>query len=325
MKCTNKKLLSLLIIFSCIVLNACGVKYELPYSADSEVSSFNIKENKTEVSVVEPFAHKLCVIDTNVDASSIDMGSSAYGALFDVGHYNTIYAKNVFERVYPASLTKIMTAIVAIKKLPLDTLLTASSNVYIKDKQAQVINLREGDQLTLEQALNILLVYSANDIAILIAEGVSGSVDSFVADMNAEARELGATNTHFTNPHGLQDEEHYTTPYDLYLMMNEAVKFDAFCNIIEKPSYQTIYYDALGREVEVDEESTNLYISGSQNAPAGITVIGGKTGTTSMAGHCLILYSRDTLSNPYISIVMKADKRDLLYKYTDALLNKIGK
>lgn len=325
MKCTNKRLLSLFVL--CLIfITGCGNnKYDIPYSADTNISSFSIIEDSENSSKIDPFAKKLVVVEGNVDTSSIDIREATAAGMFDLTKGSAIYAKDIFEKMNPASLTKIMTAIVAMKNASPDLVLTASANVYVSDSSAQVVNIKEGDQMTLEQALNMMLVYSANDAANLIAEGVGGTIENFVIMMNAEANSLGATGTHFTNPNGLHDAEHYSTPYDMYLMMNTAIQYDLFNQIITKPEYQTVYYNAAGNEVSLEVESTNYYLIGKKTGPAGVTIIGGKTGSTSMAGHCLVLYSKDSKGAPYISVVMNSDNRDNLYAYTTELLEKIGK
>ena len=158
-----------------------------------------------------------------------------------------------------------------------------------------------------------------------IAEGVAGSVEAFADMMNQEALALGATNTHFVNPHGLPDEDHYTTVYDMYLIMNAAINYSAFTEIIQMDSYTTVYTDKNGASREVSVSSTNRYMQGTAEIPGGITIIGGKTGTTNAAGHCLILLSRDAASNPYISVIMRADGGDFLYSQMTDLLEEINK
>ena len=216
-----------------------------------------------------------------------------------------------------------MTALVALKHSSADTLLTASANVTNLESGATTCGLREGDQMTLAQALHVLLINSANDAAVMIAEGIAGSIEGFSEMMNEEALQLGATNTHFVNPHGLSDEEHYTTVYDIYLIMNEAVKYDMFNEIIRMAEYTTVYNDRNGSPKELSVKSTNAYLSGTE-APAGVTVMGGKTGTTSAARNCLVLLARDTAGNPYISVILKAETRDALYLQMTELLNEIN-
>lgn len=296
----------------------------MPYSADSEVSSFRVVDLEEERGTAVPFASGLCVVNSNIDSSDVDMTAASGAGLFDIKNCNTLYAKNAHEKLYPASLTKVMTALVAMKHGSNEMMLTASANVKIQESGAQVCGIKEGDQMTLDQALHLLLLNSANDAAVMIAEGIAGSVEAFADMMNEEALLLGATNTHFVNPHGLPDDNHYTTVYDMYLIMNEAINYSSFNDIIHMDTYTTVYTDKNGASKEITVNNTNRYIQGTAQAPSGITVMGGKTGTTNAAGHCLVLLSRDSSSKPYISIIMRAESGDLLYSQMTDLLEEIN-
>lgn len=314
-------------VLSCslVLMSGCGMNgYEMPYSVDSESSSFRIVNIEEESGVAVPFAADLCVVASDVDSDSLDMSNVSGAALFDINSKDTIYAKNAHEKLYPASLTKVMTALVALKYGTSDMMLTASANVTNLESDAQTCGLKEGDQMTLAQALHILLINSANDAAVMVAEGVAGSVEEFAELMNQEALAIGATNTHFVNPHGLSDDNHYTTIYDMYLIMNAALNYDMFAEIIRMDSYSTVYYDKSGNSKELSVKSTNFYLAGEAEPPAGVTVLGGKTGTTNAAGHCLILVSKDTSNNPYISIILRAESRDELYTQMTELLSEIN-
>lgn len=329
MKITNKNKWKkcITVFLACLMLQSstgCGVSYELPYTVNSDTSSFRIVNPYEEASSAVPFAADLCVTDGNVNTDALDMSHVTGAALFDLNRKETVYAKNVHDKLYPASLTKVMTALVALKHGSADMLLTASANVTNLESGAQTCGLKEGDQMTLAQALHVLLINSANDAAVMIAEGVAGSVEEFAKLMNEEAKELGATNTNFVNPHGLSDDNHYTTVYDLYLIMNEAIQYDLFNEIIGMSSYTTVYQTANGSSRELTVNSTNHYLQGEAQAPSGVTVHGGKTGTTNAAGHCLVLISRDTAGNPYISVILRADSRDDLYTQMSELLTEIN-
>ena len=178
--------------------------------------------------------------------------------------------------------------------------------------------------MTLDQALHILLMYSANDVAMLIAENIGGSIEGFVEMMNAEAVRLGATNTHFANPHGLTEENHYTTAYDLYLIFNEALKYEDMTQIMHMTTYDTVYTDGQGNSKELSVKTTNRYLRGDFSPPENVTVIGGKTGTTNAAGHCLILLTRDTSGNSYVSVILRDENSDDLYTDMTGLLRKIN-
>ncbi|GFI47256.1 D-alanyl-D-alanine carboxypeptidase DacB [Lachnospiraceae bacterium] len=334
MRCTDKqprgalKKRTLLAVVTALafLLTGCGQpQYDMRYTADSEVSSFRIVSLGAEQRTAEAFAAGLCVVGSDIASEDVDMSNAVGAGLFDVNRQKTLYAKNVHERLYPASLTKVMTALVAMENGTNDMRLTASANVKITESGAQLAGIKEGDQMTLDQALHLLLINSANDVAVMIAEGIAGSVDGFTDMMNQKALSLGATNTHFANPHGLSDEEHYTTVYDMYLIMNEAVKYALFNEIIHMDSYNTVYTDRNGNSKDITVKNTNRYIQGDFQPPSGITVLGGKTGTTSAAGSCLVLISRDSSGNPYISVIMRADSSDFLYSQMTDLLEEINK
>lgn len=315
-----------ILLFTVCAPAGCGdLSYEMAYQVDSDISSFNAVARQ-ETRTAAPFAADLCVIvGNNIKDDSADMSSAEAAGLFGLDEREVIFAKNVHERLYPASLTKVMTALVALENGRLNQVLTASNAVNITEAGAQLCGLKSGDTMTLDQALRILIVYSANDVAMLIAENIGGSVEGFVQMMNDKAKEIGATNTNFMNPHGLTDLNHYTTAYDLYLIFNEAIKYETFNEIIHMSGYQTVYYDKDGREKNFDKRTTNRFVNGGQKAPANVTVIGGKTGTTSAAGHCLILLSRDESGSPYISVILRSETTDSLYAGMEDLLEEIHK
>lgn len=306
------------------VFSGCGsLKYDMDYQAAAKVSSFNVTVGK-ESGLATPFAADLCVVSGNIDSDTVDMTKAEAAVLFDLSGREVLYSKNAHEKLYPASLTKVMTALVALQNGSLDQMLTATDAVKITESGAQLCGLKPGDTMTLDQALHILLMYSANDAANLIAENIGGSVEHFVEMMNEEAKRLGATNTNFVNAHGLTDEEHYTTPYDLYLIFNEAIKYETFSEIIQMTSYQTTYYDSKGKAKEVSYATTNRFLKGDFQAPANVNIIGGKTGTTAAARHCLILLSRDVQGSPYISVILKAETNDDVYTQMADLLDEIN-
>ena len=326
MKCTNKIKtgLILLCIFA-VVFVGCGENdYTFEYSKNHHTSSFNIISSTTP-QTVSSFASDICVVTTDIPADDFSVEGESAAGLFDVKNNQVIYAKDANEMLYPASLTKVMTALVAIKNGNPEDILVATDNVKITERGATLIGLKSGDTMTLNQALHILLINSSNDVANLIAENIGGDIETFIGMMNEEAVRLGATNTNFTNPHGLSDSNHYTTVYDMYLIFNEAIKYDLFNEIIHTQSYETVYYDSRGREKEVSITTTNMFLRGNYTAPDNMTVVGGKTGTTDMAGHCLLLLTKDTSGNPYIGVILRASSRDLINKEMVQMLSEINK
>lgn len=322
MKCTNRKCLCAgLSALLLLCMTGCGSKtIAMDYKEQNDIQASVLEDRKAEA-----FAADLCVVNDNVsEDTDVEMEKESAAGLFDVNGKRVIYAKDIHERLYPASLTKIMTALVALKYGNTEDVITVTDNVNINESGAQLCGLKAGDQLTLNQALHALLIYSANDAGVAIAEHIGGSIEGFADMMNAEAVSIGATNSHFVNPHGLPDNDHYVTAYDMYLIIDEAMKYDLFNEIIHMSEYSTIYSDKDGKDKEMSVKTTNLFLKGDYNAPEKITVIGGKTGTTNAAGNCLILVTRDTAGNPYISVILRASKREVLYPEMIGLLNEIN-
>lgn len=270
------------------------------------------------------FGASLCVGgNSDVLSEGVTESLSEAAGLFDLGHGEILYARNIHERLYPASTTKLLTAYVAIKYGDLSATATVSEQALELESGSSVCGLSVGDVISLEQLLYGLLLSSGNDAANVIAELVCGSTEAFAERMNQEALALGATNSHFVNAHGLPNEEHYTTVYDLYLIAQAAMGLEQFQKVIETESYEAAYQDREGNPVTKKWRTTNQYFSGDAQAPEGVTVLGGKTGTTNEAGYCLVLYSKGADGTPYISVVLKAENRSNLYEHMTELLEKI--
>lgn len=255
----------------------------------------------------------LCVASDNVSWNDFQTKDKFHAsALFQIDDAKVVYADKIHEKLYPASTTKILTAYLALKYGNLDDVVTVSENAVNIPVDSSKAGLRAGDKLTLEALLYSLMLPSGNDSAVAVAEHISGDVKTFVSLMNEEAKKLGATNSNFINPHGYHDENHYTTAYDLYLIFNECIKYDKFLEIVSSAAYKTTITQKNGTYREASWNQSNQYINGAREIPKNIDVIGGKTGTTDEAGACLILYSKAN-EHPYISIIMGADLRNILY------------
>ena len=307
-------------------MSGCGSKsYSYAFDVNNNKSAFRF-ETSNKNDIVDSFASHIAVVSGDVIVGDeVSTGANSYGAalLVDKDSNDVIFSKNANARLYPASMTKVMTAIVALENEDVDKVLTADSSCVITAGDEQKIGLQPGDTMTLDQALHILLIYSANDVAIMIANNIAGSVDAFADMMNKKANELGATNTHFVNPNGLHDENHYTTAYDMYLMFNEACKSELFTQIVNMREYSTEYKDSAGSPIKFECTNTNRFMKGLVKAPTNITVIGGKTGTTLAAGSCLVMLSKDAKGESYISCVMKGTNIDATYGKTANMLDAV--
>ncbi len=263
----------------------------------------------------------ICFSSINVPAPSLGELTAVSAACFDLNKAEVIYSKDIFERVYPASTTKLLTAYVASKYTnPSDIVTISKDNCGIEIAGAQLTGFKAGDTITMEDLLYCLLMFSANDAAVAIAEHVSGSVDAFCKLMNTEAKSIGATGTHFTNPHGLQDPNHYTTAYDIYLIFNECLKDPFLKGIMTGSSHISHIYSTDGTVRDYEVVPTNYYAKGLSTAPDGIKVLCGKTGETIAAKNCLIIYSETEDGHRYITELFKAKDRDTVYREMNLLL-----
>lgn len=325
MKCINKAFLLSLTVLSVFLFAGCRNKeFSMEFDRNMNSTSYSMVSIAEVNSTLTPYTESICVDFGEYPKNSEYLMAEA-GGLFDMTGYDVVYGKNLYQSMNPASLTKIMTAYVALKYGNLGDRLTVSENAMITESGAQTAGLKVGDTMTLEQALNIMMVCSANDAAAAIAEHVGGgNIDVFVNAMNAEALRIGATGTHFTNPHGLTNEAHKTTPYDLYLIFNEALKDETFKTIIGQVAYSTNIYDAAGNPKEISVNSTNSFLRGDYEAPPEVAVLGGKTGTTAAAGSCLAIYAKDSANRYFVSVILNAPDRETSYTDTIALLQLHG-
>lgn len=199
-----------------------------------------------------------------------------------------LYSKNIDDQHYPASITKIMTVLLALENLDMDEEVIFSHNaVYSIDYGSSSIARDEGEILTVEECLYAIMLESANECANAIAEHISGSVEAFAELMNERAYELGCTNTHFMNPHGLPNEEHYTSAHDMALITREAIKYEKFRQISGTSRY--ILRATNKKDDELYMSNHHYMISNNKTSRyLDETVFAGKTGYTSAALNTLV-------------------------------------
>lgn len=239
--------------------------------------------------------------------------------LVEVSTGRIIYEKNSTKQMYPASTTKMVTAILVIENCDLQEIVTVSETALQNIPTGYVTcDLSVGEEISVNDLLYALMVPSANDAAYVLAEHVAGSVDAFADMMNNKAREIGCTATHFVNPNGIHDSRHYTTAYDLYLIAKYCMQNETFRNIVSTKEYTlpaTNKHEAADRTFTttndlLNPEKTNYYK----------TAIGIKTGHTSMAGHCLVSESsREGLD--FISVVLNSESDNKRFSDSVNLFN----
>ncbi len=207
--------------------------------------------------------------------------------LMDANTGKILYEKNAHEKIYPASTTKIMTAILALENRNLSHVAKVSYNaIFSVPVGYSNANLQLDEELTMEQLLNVLLIPSANDAANVIAEDIGGSVESFASMMNTKALEIGCKNTHFVNANGVHNEEHYSTAYDLALMGQYAMKNEDFRRIVSTVRYTLPITNKYEKADRIFLTTNNLINSKSNQYYE--YCIGTKTGYTDAAKNCIV-------------------------------------
>lgn len=235
--------------------------------------------------------------------------------VMDAATGTVLYGKNQNTRYYPASITKLMTALLVLENCQLgDTVTFSKTATENLEAGAVSLKLTEGDKLTVEQCLYGLLLKSANEVANGLAEKVSGSVSGFASLMNQKATALGCTGTHFVNPNGLNDTNHYTTPYDMALIARAAFQNDTLRKIDTTLSYKFPATKNAG-ERTITMGHKMMYSTDSRYYPG---IIGGKTGYTSKAGNTLVTGAEKN-GVRLIAVVMKS--KSTHYADTKALLD----
>lgn len=215
-----------------------------------------------------------------------------------------LYDKNMNAKSYPASTTKILTSILLLENTkPTDILTHSHNSIFNIGPGSSHIGMRENEEITMDQALHGILLASANEVCMAVAEHISGSVENFVELMNERAKKIGAKNTQFANPHGFYDENHYTTSYDMALLMKDAIKNEEFIKVISTTRYTIPPTNIINQERILNNTNKLIYPLSPFYYKYSI---GSKTGYTSESGNTLVSYAKkDDID--LIAAVMKDD------------------
>lgn len=234
---------------------------------------------------------------------------SATAAVMDIDTGTFLYSKGATEKMYPASITKIMTALLVVENCDLDDEITFSEIVYDLEEGSSHLGIQPGEKMRLEDAVYGLMLASANDIANGIAEYMGGSLSGFADLMNARAQELGCVNTHFANPHGLYQDDHYTCAHDMALIAGAAYRNPIFREIVTTREY-TIPETNLTEEERSFLNHQKMMHEDEEYYQDWCT--GGKTGYTSQCLNTLVTYGEKD-GKRLVSVVFRAEGADVAY------------
>lgn len=251
-----------------------------------------------------------------IDSSNINIDAPV-AILMDMNSGKILYEKNAYDKMYPASTTKIMTAILALEHRELSDVTTVSYKAVSSVPSGySTAKLQADEELTYEQLLNVLLIPSANDSANVIAEDIGSSIESFASMMNTKAKEIGCQNTNFVNPSGVHDENHFSTAYDLAIMGKYAMKNEYFRKMVSTVKYSlpvTNKYDKNNRNFI----NTNNLIN-STNSQYYKYSTGIKTGYTDAAKNCIVASAKKD-DFELICVIMGAENNDTSNKFNDCI------
>lgn len=226
----------------------------------------------------------------SAEKAEIEKITTPHLILYEAGSDTVLFEKKSHEKAYPASTTKIMTCIVALEYSSNVDAVYVCGNESVNGfgQQSSLLGLKPGYKVTIMDMVYGLMLCSGNDCGACLAYATSGSMDGFVALMNKKAEELGMTGTHYTNAHGLHNEEHYTTAYDMALLMKYALKNETFRKVISTKEYTV--KETEGRFTKTINNSNKLIYTKSTDTENNEYryAIGGKTGETNAAGYCLV-------------------------------------
>ena len=282
------------------VLGTPDLEVKTPASENSKVLSAGLKSDRKEVNEKQSYSAPVFSQISVPDYNNFKVKSEAAIAV-NVEEKTVLYEKNIEKKLPVASLTKLMTALVVLDEINLDSRVIVSKNAVASEGDKG--NLKAGEEITVRSLLYLLLVNSSNDAAVALAEHISDSEEKFVELMNAKTEELELKNTHFANATGLDKKDNYSTAYDLAKLINYALEKPLLWEIMRVQSLNVFSVD--GKEAHHLKNTNKLL-----GKLPGINIIGGKTGFTNQAGECLILaVSRPENNKRIICVILGSEDR----------------
>ncbi len=334
MKCINKKrkkafflklaavILFLLVVFGIVLFcNLGNFKEEYPYNKSIQAFGTSAREDTL---VAPGLSSNLCVGEDFTQMEGVQSVSEEMAGFFSLGEGTIPFSNHLYEKIEPGKVTQLMTALLAVEHLDLEeeTVIEGEDRVY--GKGVRSCGLQEGYRVVVKQLLNAVLVSSAEDACQVLARLTSGSQKHFVTLMNEKAAELGMTNTHYANVTGYSSDEQYTTVYDIYLLLNEFLKYSDLLNAMSLPDYTMSYITGKGELKQHWLDSDNPFTAGKVTVPKDVTVLGGKTFTSKSTNYTALL-TQNKYGEFYISIVFHTETESALMERISEMLTQTNR
>ena len=334
MKCINKKrkkvlflklaaVIIILFVILGIVLLSKDKNFEDEHPYNKSIQAFGTSAREDAL-VAPGLSRNLCVGEDFTQLEGIQNISEEMAGFFSLGEGTIPFSNHLYEKIEPRKVTQLMTALLAVERLNLEDEAVIEGDDRVYGKEARSCGLQEGYHVTVKQLLNAVLVSSAEDACQVLARLTGGSQEAFVTLMNERATELGMTNTHYANSTGYTSDEQYTTVYDIYLLLNEFLKYPDLLNAMSLPDY-TINYTTPKDELKQRWlDNDNPFTAGKVTIPKDVTVLGGKT-FTSKSNNYAALLTQNKYGEFYISIVFHAETESALMERMSEMLSQTNR
>lgn len=334
MKCINKKrkkaifltLAAIILLFFVILavvlfFNRTNFKEEFPYNKSIQAFGTSAKEDAL---VAPGLASNLCVGEDFTQMEGIQSISEEMAGFFSLSERSIPFSNHLYEKVEPGKITQLMTVLLAAEHLNPEEEIVIEEDDRVYGKGVRSCGLRQGYHVTVKQLLNAVIISSAEDACQALARLTSGSQESFVSLMNEKAAALGMTNTHFTNATGYSSEEQYITVYDIYLLLNEFLKYPDLLNAMSLSDYTMSYTTEKGELKQQWLDGDNLFTTGKVTIPKDVTILGGKTFTSKSSNYAALL-TQNNYGEFYISIVFHANTEGALIERISEMLTQTNR
>lgn len=282
---------------------------KIVYDRSNNLLEENEETMKKKISMIAIAAVVLSILapftgTAEADAKNKPTISADSGIVMDVQSGTILYEKNIDKKEYPASITKVMTAMLALENSSMEEVVTYSPNSVILESGASNIEIVAGEKLTMEESLYAILLMSANEACNGVAEHIAGSTENYVNMMNERAKELGCTGTHFANTNGLWQKDHYTTAHDMALIARAAYSNPEFAKITGTKRYN-IPKTNKSKNGHALYNHHGMLLAGNFPQYVYEYCVGGKTGYTSKCRYTLVTYAKKN-GMTLVSVIMRA-------------------
>ena len=311
----------LLGILALLLFAHIGILREpMTYNRSLRMSGTAAKESAL---VEEGISRNLCVGESNTPMDGIESRDGEAAGLFDLQDKEILFSQNLHEKISPGNMNQLMAVLTAYEALNPEDSVTIESDDVVGRRQGTSCGLTAGNVVTVQQLMNAVLVCSADDACYALARAAAGDRETFVKQMNQKAQKLGMTNTFFANVTGAEDENQYTTVYDLYLLFHQLLEYPDLIHAMGLTSYTMNSTKANGDLKQQILDTDNPYLTSSLSVPKGVTVLGGKF-MSAKEQYATALLVQNKYGDAFVLTVFRADSEKSMNTRIWEMLEKVN-